>query len=86
MAIESAPIRIVIAEEYLFYRQGLRMFLEGHDDITVVGEAGTSQEALSLVQSTRPSILMFDLDLPPKGGVAYMFWAKSTERKFAQSS
>jgi len=62
-------IRVMIADEYLFYRRGLRTFLEEHDDITVVGEAGTSQEALSLVESTKLNVLMLDLELPPEGGL-----------------
>jgi len=67
--MQQKPIRVLIADEYLFYRRGLQTFLEGHDDVTVVGEAGTSQEVLLLIEGTKPNVLILDLDLPPEGGL-----------------
>lgn len=63
------PIRIIIADDYHFYRYGLRIFLEEHDDINVVAEAGSSQEALTATVTLKPDVVLLDLDLPPEGGL-----------------
>jgi DNA-binding NarL/FixJ family response regulator len=62
-------VRILIADDYHFYRYGLRMFLEEQDDLHVVGEAGSSDEALSAVEQLKPDVLLLDLDLAPEGGL-----------------
>jgi two-component system response regulator DegU len=67
--IKYKPIRVLIADDYHFYRYGLRVFLEQHDDINVVGESGTSDETLTAVDGIKPSVVLLDLDLPPEGGL-----------------
>jgi len=66
---KQKPIRILIADDYHFYRYGLRLFLEEHDDLNVVGEAGSSEEALAAVGDLKPDVILLDLDLPPEGGL-----------------
>ncbi|HUT76009.1 MAG TPA: response regulator transcription factor [Armatimonadota bacterium] len=68
-ALKPRPVRILIADDYHFYRYGLRVFLEQHDDLSVVGEAGSSEEALAAVEGLKPDIILLDLDLPPEGGL-----------------
>ncbi len=65
----TTPIRILIADDYHFYRYGLRVFLEEHDDLHVVGEGGSSEDTLSLAETLKPDVLLLDLDLPPEGGL-----------------
>ncbi len=50
-------------------RTGLRTFLQLQQDMVVVGEAGTAEEALALVPRVRPDIVVLDLVLPGMGGV-----------------
>jgi len=66
---KNKPIRIVIADDYHFYRYGLRVFLEEQEDLSVVAEAASSEEALSTVENLKPDVLLLDLDLPPEGGL-----------------
>jgi len=66
---KQKPIRIFIADDYHFYRYGLRVFLEEQDDFSVVGEAGSSEEALAGIENLKPDIVLLDLDLPPEGGL-----------------
>jgi two-component system response regulator DegU len=68
-APKQRPIRVVIADDYHFYRYGLRIFLEEQDDISVVAEAGTSDQCLSVVEDVKPTVVLLDLDLPPEGGL-----------------
>jgi DNA-binding NarL/FixJ family response regulator len=66
------PVRVIIADSYHFYRYGLRIFLEEQPDISVVNEAGSSEEALALVAELKPDVVLLDLDLPPEGGLHVM--------------
>jgi len=54
-------IRIVIADDHPVVRAGLRALLDHEDDLTVVGEAASPTEALDLVRSTNPSVVLMDL-------------------------
>jgi len=66
---KQQPIRILIADDYHFYRYGLRIFLEEQDDLHVVAEAGSSDQALAAVEEFKPDVVLLDLDLPPEGGL-----------------
>ncbi|EAR26240.1 two-component system, regulatory protein [marine actinobacterium PHSC20C1] len=54
-------IRVAIADDHPVVRAGLRALLDHEDDLTVVGEASTPDEAFALVQSTSPSVILMDL-------------------------
>lgn len=59
-----AEISIVIADDHQVVRSGLRLVLHGHEGMRVVGEAGTVAEALRLVASRQPDVLVLDLNMP----------------------
>jgi DNA-binding NarL/FixJ family response regulator len=61
-------IRLVVADDHPVVRDGLRAMLETQPDIEVVGEATTGAEALSLVRSLRPDIVLMDLQMPELDG------------------
>ena len=54
---------IVLVDDHAIVRQGLRAILDREPDLRVVGEAGTSEEALAVVRRTRPAIVLLDLKL-----------------------
>ena len=62
-------IRIVLAEDYPVVRIGIRNLLEKKEDMEIVGEATTGEEALQLVKSLCPDILLLDMELPGLDGV-----------------
>src|SRR5204863_7619938 len=63
-------IRVYLLDDHEVVRRGLRELLEAEDDLEVVGEASTADEALRRVPSTRPDVAVLDVRLPDGDGVA----------------
>ncbi|MFF1820271.1 response regulator [Kribbella sp. NPDC058245] len=62
-------IRVLVVDDHPVVRSGLIGMLSVTDDISVVGEAGDGSEALALVESTRPDVVLMDLRMPRTDGV-----------------
>jgi len=63
------PIRILLVDDNVVYRAGVRALLWKQGDLVVVGEAGTGEEAVASAKATRPHVVLMDLAMPGKGGV-----------------
>jgi DNA-binding NarL/FixJ family response regulator len=61
-------IRVVIADDHHLVRKGVRALLESEGDIEVVGEASTGQEAIDLVASHQPHVVIMDISMPRMDG------------------
>jgi NarL family two-component system response regulator LiaR len=64
-----AKIRVLIADDHGMVRQGLRTFLDLHDEIEVVGEAANGLEAVEQAHHLRPDVILMDLVMPKLDGV-----------------
>jgi two-component system response regulator NreC len=62
--------RVVLADDHVVLREGLRLLIDSQRDLKVVAEAATSQEALERVRETQPRVLCLDLSMPGWGGVS----------------
>jgi len=62
-------IRVLIADDHPIVRDGLRGMLTAEPDFEVVGEAGDGAEALALVESLAPDVILMDLRMPGVGGL-----------------
>lgn len=62
-------IRVILADDHVLVRQGIRQFLEEADDIAVVAEAGDGDEALRLVEQQRPDVAILDVQMPKMTGI-----------------
>src|SRR5262245_3053627 len=60
---------IVLADDHHVVRQGLRAVLEREPDFTIVGEAARGDEAIALVERSRPHVLVLDLVMPGRHGL-----------------
>ena len=67
---DSAAIRIVIAEDQALVRRGAALLLSMEPDMEVVGQACNGVEAVELAQLLHPDVVLMDLHMPLKGGVA----------------
>jgi DNA-binding NarL/FixJ family response regulator len=65
----TKPITVLIVDDHEVVIQGMRTYLDMQPDITVVGEAATGEEAISLVLSCTPDVILMDLVLPGVDGV-----------------
>jgi DNA-binding NarL/FixJ family response regulator len=62
-------IRVLVVDDHPVVRSGLTGMLSVTQDISVVGEAGDGAEAVALVESTRPDVVLMDLRMPRMDGV-----------------
>ena len=61
---DSAPIRIVLADDHSAIRAGLRLLLDQEEGLEVVGEAGDAASAAGMVDRRKPDVLVLDLQMP----------------------
>jgi DNA-binding NarL/FixJ family response regulator len=61
-------VRVLIVDDHPVVRVGLRGMLAAADDLDVVGEAGSGQEALVLIATLRPDVVLMDLRMPGVDG------------------
>ncbi len=69
MKTGTMPINVVLAEDHLIVREGLRILLENEQDIRVVGEAENGRETVERVGSIKPDIVIMDIAMPELNGL-----------------
>ncbi|MFB4353156.1 response regulator transcription factor [Microbacterium sp. LS_15] len=62
-------IRVVLVDDQALFRAGIRMLIASQPDLDVVGEAGNGQEAIELVRSVRPDVVLMDIRMPVMDGL-----------------
>jgi two-component system, NarL family, response regulator YdfI len=63
------PIRVMITDDHLIVREGLRLILETAEGIEIVGEASDGTECLALVPECKPDVILMDLQMPRMDGI-----------------
>src|SRR5580658_2563565 len=69
MNTEATALRVIIVDDHPIVRDGLRSLLSSIDDIELVGEAGTGEDAITLVDATKPDVVIMDIEMPGMGGI-----------------
>jgi len=68
----TRPISVLIVDDHPVVRRGLRVLLEVQDGIEVAGEAGDGATALALDAERAPDVILLDLKLPGRDGIAVL--------------
>lgn len=66
----SQSLRLVVVDDHTLFRRGLIGLLEGMPEFQVVGQANNGQEALQVIESSRPDIVLLDVNMPQMDGIA----------------
>lgn len=66
---EIMPTRILLADDHVIVRRGLRLLLEQEPDFTVIAEASDGAEALRLCRETAPDVSVLDINMPISNGI-----------------
>jgi two-component system NarL family response regulator len=84
-----SDIRVLIVDDHPVVRTGIRNMLDPAVGISVVGEASTGSEALKMIESLQPAVVLLDMKLPDMSGIEVIkqiYEKKSTSRVLGLSS
>ncbi len=74
--MKSKQTRVVLADDHAKVRSGIRNLLTRAPDITIIGEASNGLEAIHLVETLSPDILLLDMEMPVMDGTQVAFEIK----------
>jgi NarL family two-component system response regulator LiaR len=67
---QGTPIRVMLVDDHAVVRSGLKAFLMVFDDMQLVGEASSGQEAVQIIERVQPDVVLMDLIMPDLDGAA----------------
>jgi two-component system, NarL family, response regulator NreC len=73
------PYRILLADDHVLVRQGLKRLIERAPDVEVIGEASDGGEVLSLLRRVVPDLLILDISMPYPKGIETLHEVKSLQ-------
>jgi two-component system response regulator NreC len=65
----TAPIRVLVADDHMLVRTGIRHVLESEPGFQVVGEAASASEAMALAGELHPDVVVLDISMPDESGL-----------------
>src|SRR3954454_15661529 len=65
----NKPIRVLVADDHMIVRTGIRHVVESEPGFEVVGEAASGSKALSLAARLRPDVVVLDISMPDQSGL-----------------
>ncbi len=74
-------ISVVLADDHVLMRKGLKKILEMEDDIEVIGEASDGIEAIDVVKDKKPDVLLLDINMPRLNGIEVTSELKKQKQK-----
>jgi DNA-binding NarL/FixJ family response regulator len=65
----ARPLTILLADDHVMFRRGVRRIIQGIDQVEVVGEASDGFELLELLKKTAPDLVILDISMPNLRGL-----------------
>ena len=78
MVEQMRPYQIVLADDHMMFRQGIKRIIEEVPDFTIVGEVNDGLELLKLLKSTKPDMVIADISMPNLRGIEATHEIKNT--------
>lgn len=66
---KAEKITVLLVDDHVMVRQGLRTILEAYSDVTLVGEASDGETAIGLVREQQPAVVIMDINMPGMDGI-----------------
>jgi CheY-like chemotaxis protein len=66
---QASCIRVLLVDDHMMIREGLRGLLKNHPDVAVVGEAWDGEEGLAFTDRLRPDVVIMDVNMPKMDGI-----------------
>jgi len=63
------PIKVMIVDDHNLVREGLKAVFSQGDEIEVIGEAGSGEEAIEMVNKVKPDVILMDISMPGINGI-----------------
>ena len=70
MPESDRPLRVLLADDHVTVRQGLKLLIDSEPDMKVVAEAGDGHEAVQLARDLKPDVVVMDISMPGLNGLA----------------
>lgn len=67
--MKDKKIEVIIADDHVLIREGIKQILELEDDIVVTGQAGNGEEAFDMAMNLNPDIVLLDINMPKLNGI-----------------
>ena len=80
--MDEKIIRIIIADDHAFLREGIKKTIQDEIDMKIVGEASNANEALSIIKELDPDVVIMDISMPGKSGLEVLKELKVMKKKY----
>jgi DNA-binding NarL/FixJ family response regulator len=77
MSSPSSPIHVLLADDHIIVRAGIRRFLEQPGDIEIVAEAEDGEAAKALIEQHKPDVAVLDIQMPKASGIEVTRWVRA---------
>ena len=75
-------IRIIIADDHSFLREGIKKTIQDEIDMKIVGEASNANDALNIIRELEPDVTIMDISMPGKSGLDVLKDLKAMKKKY----
>lgn len=62
-------IKVMLADDHILMREGIRQLLECDDSVEIVGEVSNGEQCMQMIRKVKPQVLLLDINMPVKNGI-----------------